>query len=294
MNDVTVIDRFLATFSRYIDSGFGLLQGEVAFLTATLIVIDMTIAGLYWAMSHATDQGDDVIAKLLRKVLYVGAFAYIINNFNWLASTKAMCEWLSCIRGVVPIIIDNNSSYEPLLDWYATDCDYELIRLTENSGHHAPWNQSCITWGHTHRARFGSNYYAVTDPDLNFTGVPWDLFDQLQKGFHVLPQAIKIGIGLRIDDIPEHSRERVHRCEGSYWTRPATAEFWHAPVDTTLALYRASTNHSLAMDLGVPTLRTNAPYVARHLPWYWRKEELNDEQRYYFAHCNSSNSWKPS
>ncbi len=86
MNDVTIIDRFLDTFSRYIDSGFGLLQGEVAFLTATLIVIDMTIAGLYWAMSHATGQGEDVIAKLLHKVLYVGAFAYIIGNFNWLAS----------------------------------------------------------------------------------------------------------------------------------------------------------------------------------------------------------------
>ncbi len=85
MNDVTIIDRFLDTFSRYIDSGFGLLQGEVAFLTATLIAIDMTIAGLYWAMSHATGQGEDVIAKLLRKVLYVGAFAYIINNFNWLS-----------------------------------------------------------------------------------------------------------------------------------------------------------------------------------------------------------------
>ncbi|HIE0725489.1 TPA: P-type conjugative transfer protein TrbL [Pseudomonas aeruginosa] len=85
MNDVTIIDRFLDTFSRYIDSGFGMLQSEVAFLTATLIVIDMTIAGLYWAMSHATGQGEDVIAKLLRKVLYVGAFAYIINNFNWLA-----------------------------------------------------------------------------------------------------------------------------------------------------------------------------------------------------------------
>ncbi|WP_133489923.1 P-type conjugative transfer protein TrbL [Alcanivorax sp. 24] len=85
MNDVTVIDRFLNTFSTYIDSGFGLLQGEVAFLTATLIIIDMTLAGLYWAMSHATGQGEDVIARLLRKVLYVGAFAYIIGNFNWLA-----------------------------------------------------------------------------------------------------------------------------------------------------------------------------------------------------------------
>ncbi|MFG5778800.1 P-type conjugative transfer protein TrbL [Comamonas sp. J-3] len=85
MNDVTVIDRFLDTFSRYIDSGFGLLHGEVAFLTVTLIVIDMTLAGLFWAMSHATGQGEDVIAKLIRKVLYVGAFAYIIGNFNWLA-----------------------------------------------------------------------------------------------------------------------------------------------------------------------------------------------------------------
>ena len=85
MNDVTVIDRFLTTFSRYIDAGFGLLQGEVAFLTATLIAIDMTLAGLFWAMGHASGQGEDVLAKLLRKVLYVGAFAYIIGNFNMLA-----------------------------------------------------------------------------------------------------------------------------------------------------------------------------------------------------------------
>ena len=85
MNDVSVIDRFLNVFSTYIDSGFGLLHGEVAFLTATLVAIDMTLAGLYWAMGHATGQGEDVMAKLLRKVLYVGAFAYIIGNFNWLS-----------------------------------------------------------------------------------------------------------------------------------------------------------------------------------------------------------------
>ena len=85
MNDVSVIDRLLDVFSRYIDSGFGLLGGEVAFLTATLVAIDMTLAGLFWAMGHASGQGDDVMAKLIKKVLYVGAFAYILGNFNRLA-----------------------------------------------------------------------------------------------------------------------------------------------------------------------------------------------------------------
>lgn len=80
MNDVSVIDHFLEVFSHYIDSGFGLLGGEVAFLTLTLVGIDMTLAGLFWAMG-----GDDVTSKLIKKTLYVGAFAFIIGNFNTLA-----------------------------------------------------------------------------------------------------------------------------------------------------------------------------------------------------------------
>jgi type IV secretion system protein TrbL len=80
MNDVSVIDRFLEVFGLYIDSGFGLLGGEVAFLSMTLVTIDMTLAGLFWAMG-----GEDVSSKLIRKVLYVGAFAFIIGNFNGLA-----------------------------------------------------------------------------------------------------------------------------------------------------------------------------------------------------------------
>ena len=39
MNDVSVIDRFLEVFGLYIDSGFGLLGGEVAFLTLTLVTM---------------------------------------------------------------------------------------------------------------------------------------------------------------------------------------------------------------------------------------------------------------
>ncbi|MFC7706272.1 P-type conjugative transfer protein TrbL [Plastorhodobacter daqingensis] len=76
-----VIDNFLGIFTSYIDSGFGLLGGEVAFIATTLIVIDVTLAALFWAWGAE----DDIIAKLVRKTLFVGAFAYLINNWNSLA-----------------------------------------------------------------------------------------------------------------------------------------------------------------------------------------------------------------
>ena len=81
MNDLNVIDRFLDVFVRYIDSGFGLLGGDVAFLTSVLIGIDITLAGLLWAM----EPNDTVVGKLLKKILYVGAFALILGNFKGLS-----------------------------------------------------------------------------------------------------------------------------------------------------------------------------------------------------------------
>ena len=81
MDDLAIIDRFTETFSRYIDSGFGLLAGDVAFLTSVLVAIDITLAGLFWAM-HGEDS---VPAQLIRKVLYVGFFALLLNNFKGLA-----------------------------------------------------------------------------------------------------------------------------------------------------------------------------------------------------------------
>ena len=82
MNNLGIIDQFTNVFSRYIDSGFGLLSGEVHFLTATLVAIDITLAGLFWAMGGT----EDVIARLIKKTLYIGAFVFIITNFSSLAN----------------------------------------------------------------------------------------------------------------------------------------------------------------------------------------------------------------
>lgn len=81
MDDLGVIDQFMEAFIRYIDSGFGLLGGDVAFLTTILIGIDITLAGLFWALGGE----DDIIAKFLKKILYVGVFALILNSFSTLS-----------------------------------------------------------------------------------------------------------------------------------------------------------------------------------------------------------------
>jgi type IV secretion system protein TrbL len=81
MQGTGVIDTFLNTFTTYIDSGFGLLKPEVAFVATTLIVIDVTLAALFW--SWGAD--DDIIARLVKKTLFVGVFAYLIGNWNNLA-----------------------------------------------------------------------------------------------------------------------------------------------------------------------------------------------------------------
>lgn len=81
MNGTGVIDNFLGIFTQYIDSGFGLVQGDVHGLAGVLIGIDICLAGLFWAMAP----DDDIIARLIKKTLYIGAFAFILGNFNHLA-----------------------------------------------------------------------------------------------------------------------------------------------------------------------------------------------------------------
>ena len=81
MNDVGIIDRFLNIFTSYIDSGFGLVRGDVLSLSSSLIILDITLAGLFWAWGA----DEDIIQRLVKKTLYIGFFAFIIGNFDYLA-----------------------------------------------------------------------------------------------------------------------------------------------------------------------------------------------------------------
>ena len=73
MGSTGIIDQFLETFTRYIDSGFGLLGGDVGYLATTLAAIDITLAGLFWAWGA----DEDILARLVKKTLFIGVFAFI-------------------------------------------------------------------------------------------------------------------------------------------------------------------------------------------------------------------------
>jgi type IV secretion system protein TrbL len=81
MSDVGIIDTFLNTFTTTIDSGFGLVKGNVISLAGTLSVLDIALAGLFWAW--AADE--DIIQRLVKKTLYIGFFAFVINDFDHLS-----------------------------------------------------------------------------------------------------------------------------------------------------------------------------------------------------------------
>lgn len=208
-----------------------------------------------------------------------------VNTFNRLTTTRKLCEQIAALENAVPIIIDNASTWEPLLGWYE-DCPFEVIRLTENYGHHAPWRVG-IT------ARPNDGFYCVTDCDLDLEGVPADLMNVLKHpmtSWSVPP--IKSGVALRIDDLPPWQTQ-VKEWESRFW-RLKNGIYYHAPIDTTLAMYRAHTPVRIVTKVaGVRAVRAAGQYTARHIPWYLDPTNLDAENANYFATANDSNSWRP-
>lgn len=210
-----------------------------------------------------------------------------VNVFNRLTTTRRLCDQIAALDNAVPIIVDNNSTWEPLLEWYK-QCPFEVIRLSENLGHHAPWKCGAT-------ARPNDGCYCVTDCDLDLQGVPSDLIGRLREPLTSWRNPpVKSGVALRIDDLPVWQTQ-VKAWESRFWKSKVDRFRYWAPIDTTLAMYRSNTPDSIATKVvGVRAVRSAGPYTARHMPWYLDPANLDEENANYFATANSSNSWRPA
>ncbi|MEQ1818448.1 MAG: P-type conjugative transfer protein TrbL [Terricaulis sp.] len=79
--DPSSLNSFLDQFLALADSGFGLIQGDVTYVLNALIVISITLAGAQWALA-----GEAPMAPFFRKVLFVGLFAFLVNNWASLSA----------------------------------------------------------------------------------------------------------------------------------------------------------------------------------------------------------------
>ena len=205
--------------------------------------------------------------------------------YNRLTIAKKLAEDLTK-AGCEVILIDNKSSYQPLLDWY-TRCPYKVHRLNENYRERAFWDSNLFD-------TYTDEYYIVTDHDLDLSEVPLDFVTVLKQGLDNNKDRVKCGLSLDLDSLPNNTyTKEVKNFEAKYWVDKDKNGNFIAGVDTTLAIYDRK-RQPVGWGNGdnfFQATRLPKPYSAKHIPWYMDKEALqNDlEELYYHKHCN--NQW---
>lgn len=198
----------------------------------------------------------------------------LLVNRNLLETTKNAVEFLRREERVKIHILDQGSTYPPLLEWYKTIP--EDIIYCNNEGPYSCWNPKY--------ENFRKNYFIVADSDCIYDKVPDDWLDVMLNAL-MRSGAFKVGFSLEIEDLPntELGRE-AHAIESRYWEKK-TPYGWDAAIDTTFALYKGHSPFSY------DAIRLDRPYTIKHAPWYLNVEDIPEEWQYYLDHANAISTW---
>ncbi len=217
-----------------------------------------------------------------------------VTNFNNLENGfRDMVTWF-LNHGVRPTVLDNASSYPPLLKFYEKmKSDIDLVPVGFNGN---TW----VFWQHGFNTEENcKEHYITTDgdcpPDVD---CPDDLIERMICVLDELTRAIKVSPGIRIDNIPDcYSRKAdAISCQSSVAQSPdwglsqstaievAGVKIHRAITDTTMTMWRAgyrgegrlSTN-----DWQTEQYRMEAPYLVKHVPWYANSSVTTPEQAFY-------------
>ena len=214
----------------------------------------------------------------------------LIINFNQLFYLRKLIDFLveSGIENI--IIIDNQSNYKPLLEYYS-ELEANTVAKVEimdgNYGHQVLWKNKWLL------NKYCRGYYVLTDPDVvPLEGCPDDFLDQFYTILRKDKTLNKVGFGLDLKTIPDHyiNKEKVVSWEKKFWENRYNDISFLAHIDTTFALYRPySEFNRYKFFEGV---RLDYPYVAMHGGWYIDNDNMTDEQLNYMKTANASSSWK--
>ncbi|MHC4609206.1 MAG: glycosyltransferase family protein [Planctomycetota bacterium] len=193
-----------------------------------------------------------------------------ILSYNLLTPLKTIVAQVQRLRGASRVVIvDNASTYPPLLDWLKNECPVDVVRHHRNTGTRGIWKAKLDF----------SDYYAVSDNDMDISGVPLDALDVLRGGLEKYPDVKKAGLSMEINDLPPGSTGLEKRQRG-FWTDRRDDLFWNANISTAFAVYRPRSGWG---GYG-PAIRADRPYTLRHWLWYQDPKNPSDELRYYLSH----------
>jgi hypothetical protein len=213
---------------------------------------------------------------------YFKSIPIIINNRNRLTYLLQLISWLEKNGYYNIYIIDNNSTFEPLLNFYKSS-QYKIYYLSENVGHLSLWKTGIIK-------DFEKNYYVYTDPDLvPVNNCPDDILEHFYKILNKYPNIEKVGFGLKIDDLPDYyiDKNRVIEWESKFWKNKIADDLYSADIDTTFALYKPFTNGCHYVQ---NAFRTGGPYQLHHLPWYEDSQNETNENLFYKTNVKKGSS----
>lgn len=199
-----------------------------------------------------------------------------ITNMNRLTSTKKMVEDLFRLNGNARIhIIDNASTYPPLLEWYDhVKNDITIYRHTTNKG---CW--SFFYSGYSNQCK--DDYYTYSDADLELNPNMPHNWQEILMDYHKRWKR-KASLVLRMDDIPEGDvKERIKIHQQVCWGKTEEENVWHGVTDMTFSF------DSKASGYRYDSVRIGGNFACRHLPWYLDfTRPLDEEERYYLEHLD--------
>lgn len=212
-----------------------------------------------------------------------------IISFNRLSFLKKQVDFLSRNPMLRLHIVDNASTYPPLLEYLLKSKHY-VHSMPQNDGHQVIWKNNLSL------ALCPDEPYLLTDNDV----IPEDInfHEILLDGLKEFPSVNKIGLGLRTDDIPKNIPfcEQILKHEGEVLKREDTGDprFIRMPVDTTMAIYRAGYHNASPWGSNdrknCCALRTTGS-LAKHLSWYITEEEMkSEENKFYFESLKSGST----
>jgi glycosyltransferase involved in cell wall biosynthesis len=166
----------------------------------------------------------------------------IVNSFNQLTYLRIMVEQLTALGCENLMVLDQASSYPPLLDYLAElESSFPVVRLKENHGPH--W---LFTSGLSMTL---PDFFIYTDPDIRFPAdMPRSFIADMLRAADFL-DATKVGLALDVSRPAEMkpailtiggAEYTIASWEEQFWRDPVILDdlqLYRAPVDTTFAIY---------------------------------------------------------